>query len=202
MIVNDVHTHDHDRGGAIIDLAPELQPEEGKLYSVGVHPWDTSSPHLEELFKRVKEQATHPSVVAIGETGIDKLSGASTDIQTEILLRHIDLSERYNLPLILHVVRAFPEIIALKKRTNPRQPWIIHGFRGKPQLARELLRHGFYLSLGKKFNPDSAAIIPSDRLLIETDEDSSDPSEIAVRLPQYDPTLPDSLFIKGNRQHP
>lgn len=90
--------------------------------------------------------------------------------QTALLRIHYELSETLRKPLILHIVKSFPEIIALRKQWKPTQPWIIHGFRGKPQLARELLAHGFHLSYGKKYNPASLAITPSSRLLRETDE--------------------------------
>ena len=90
--------------------------------------------------------------------------------QTTLLRYHYTLSETLRKPLILHIVKAFPEIIALKKQWRPTQPWIIHGFRGKPQLARELLAHGFHLSFGKKYNPASLARTPPSRLLHETDQ--------------------------------
>lgn len=90
--------------------------------------------------------------------------------QTALLRYHYELSETLGKPLILHIVKSFPEIIALKKQWKPAQPWIIHGFRGKPQLASELLAHGFHLSYGKKYNPASLALTPASRLLRETDE--------------------------------
>lgn len=90
--------------------------------------------------------------------------------QTALLRIHYELSETLRKPLILHIVKSFPEIIALRKQWKPTQPWIIHGFRGKPQLARELLAHGFHLSYGKKYNPASLAITHASRLLRETDE--------------------------------
>lgn len=90
--------------------------------------------------------------------------------QTALLRIHYELSETLRKPLILHIVKSFPEIIALRKQWKPTQPWIIHGFRGKPQLARELLAHGFHLSYGKKYNPASLAITHVSRLLRETDE--------------------------------
>ena len=57
------------------------------------------------------------------------------EAQTTLLTFHISISERLSKPLILHIVKAYPEIIALRKSLRPAQPWIIHGFRGKPQLA-------------------------------------------------------------------
>ncbi len=102
--------------------------------------------------------------------------------QLDVLSEHIKLSEQLELPLILHVVKAFNEIIQLRQRINPSQKWIIHGFRSKPELARQLLDNGFDLSLGEHFNAATAAIIPADRLHFETDESSLPISEIAHRI--------------------
>ncbi len=49
-------------------------------------------------------------------------------------------------------------------------PWILHGFRGKKELALEFMKHGFYLSLGEHYPEEVLRAIPIDRLFIETDE--------------------------------
>lgn len=70
----DCHTHDTTRTDAIISVSPALfRPEEGKHYSVGIHPWETGATLDFELLERA---AAHPSVAAIGETGVDRLRGA------------------------------------------------------------------------------------------------------------------------------
>ncbi len=182
----DLHTHHRGRSRAIINLAPGEWPEAGYSYSAGVHPWETASLSSTEVTARLAEVerlAALPEVVAVGEAGLDRLRGATLAGQTDVLVRQIELSERAGKPLILHVVKAFAEIMALRRRMKPAQPWIIHGFRGKPQLARQLLHGGFSLSLGERFNPDTAAVIPPDRLFAETDESLLPIEEIAARLP-------------------
>lgn len=123
-----------------------------------------------------------PGVAAIGETGLDKLQGADIDTQIKVLTKHVELSEELRLPLILHVVKAYNDIITLRGLVKPSQRWIVHGFRGKPELARQLLDHGFDLSLGEHFNPATAAIIPDSRLHFETDESTLPISTIAARI--------------------
>jgi TatD DNase family protein len=59
--------------------------------------------------------------------------------------------------------------MGMKKRMQPKQAWIIHGFRGKPELAKQLLKMGFNLSFGEKFNPLSVDVTPLNQLCIETD---------------------------------
>lgn len=172
MTLTDFHTHRHDAAGAIISMSPAmaesfiLKNPEAKI-SVGIHPWDTVDTASLELLDNV---AAMSQVVAIGETGLDKLRGASVAVQADILRRHVELSERQHKPLIIHCVKAWDMLLGIRREMNPSQPWGIHGFRGGPQQASQLLAHGFYLSLGEHFNPATAAIIPDDRLLVETDE--------------------------------
>lgn len=194
----DIHTHNADASDAIINVGPGFRTEPGKIYSVGVHPWDTSAHDLDERMSMLETDARHREVVAIGETGIDKLKGAPADVQAEVFRRHAALSEELKKPLILHVVKSFPEIIRLKEELKPGQPWIVHGFRGKPELARELIRHGFYISLGERFNSESAVCIPCDRLLAETDESTKTIESIVERIPNLDISLPFTIFGIGN----
>ncbi len=167
-----------------ISAAPLLR--QGYSYSVGIHPWNASRVTPADL-RLLSALAAQPQVKAIGECGLDPLrqnsdnAGGSiadrplTDraslisLQTDLLRLHFELSERWCKPLLLHIVRAYPEIIGLRRKWKPTQPWIIHGFRGKPQLARQLLADGFYLSFGAKYNLESYAITPPDRRLHETD---------------------------------
>lgn len=178
----DCHTHRPDAPyPAIISVQPGVTLTPGLRYSVGIHPWNTDQ--LPPQWRAELEAAVRqPQVVAIGETGLDKLRGADIATQLNVFTEHVKLSEQLELPLILHVVRAYNEIINLRQQLNPSQKWIIHGFRGKPELARQLLDHGFDLSLGEHFNPATAAIIPDDRLLFETDESALPISEIASRI--------------------
>ena len=138
--------------------------------SIGIHPWYIKDKWKSELAS-IAEWAKAANVVAIGECGFDMLK-SPTDIllQEEIFMAHAQLAEEMQKPLIIHCVKAFDRLMALHKELKPRQAWIIHGFRGKPQLATQLVNAGFYVSLGERFNPDSAKAIPTDRLFIESDE--------------------------------
>lgn len=179
----DAHTH-AERRNAIVDIDPcdYLKAEhrailrKGFRYSVGIHPFNLRRASSEAL-RLLRSLAAEPRVVAIGECGLDALAverGLTREeliaAQTELLLYHIELSESLKKPLILHIVRTFPEIISLKKQLKPSQRWIIHGFRGKAQLAQELIRHGFTLSFGHRYNPEAFALTPSAQLLRESDE--------------------------------
>lgn len=164
-LVADIHTHNPSAIDAVINLEPDMAMRADALYSVGIHPW-----WRDIDFAWVERMAADERVVMIGECGIDTLRGVGgIDRQMALLERHALLAEQTKRPLLLHIVGAWAEAIALKRRFMPRQPWIIHGFRGKPELAQQLLREDFYISLGKKFNPETEKIIPNDKLLRESD---------------------------------
>ena len=168
------HTHRADAPDAILSLPPErvepfLVSNSAAVVSTGVHPWSTSDDVNLGLLERV---AAIPQVVAIGETGLDRLRGASLERQSEIFKRHIELSEELQKPLVIHCVRAWSELLAMRRALRPSMPWAVHGFRGGPELAKQLLDHGLWLSLGSRYNTATALIIPDDRLLVETDEDT------------------------------
>lgn len=177
----DIHCHDHARHAtAIINISPSEQIIPDRFYSVAIHPWDAHTATSADI-EKLDSTALHSQVILIGETGLDALRG-DIDAQMRLLTHHISLSESLHKPLLLHVVKQFQQIIALRKLIKPTQPWIIHGFRGKPQLATELIAHGFYISLGEKFNQESAAIIPADRLLFESDTSPLSINEIINRI--------------------
>ena len=138
--------------------------------SIGIHPWGLTEENAEDQQKSLQKFISNASVIAIGESGLDKLQGPSIDVQTNILRQQILLSETYSLPLILHCVKAFNELIQLKKEIKPQQPWIIHGFRGKEALATDCIRHGFYLSFGEYFQEKALKATPLEKLFIETDQ--------------------------------
>lgn len=178
-LFSDIHTHRPDApADAVINLDAGMLMRPDRYYSVGLHPWNSVDADVECRWAEVSSLATNPRVVMIGECGLDTKRGAPLRDQIELLTRHIHLSESVGKPLLLHLVGAFPAIIKLRRDSHPRQPWIVHGFRGKPQLGAELLRHGFSLSLGERFNPDTARIIPPDRLYTETDTSTLDITRI------------------------
>ena len=139
------------------------------LYSVGFHPWyaDTFS---DELLNTMTEWLKDDRFVAVGECGLDKNSKVSIEEQLMVFDQQIKLSEKIHKPLIIHCVGCFNELFELKKRLHPLQKWIIHGFRGKPELAKQVIKAGCGLSFGEHFNEESVRITPIEQLFIETDE--------------------------------
>lgn len=176
MIFVDIHTHNYTESDAIairnltFSEAENLfsSAEEG-LFSVGIHPWFAHE-YSQEQIVRMENWITNQHFFAVGECGLDKNSNASLALQLKVFEMQIILSEKYGKPLIIHCVGCFNELLDVKKRLNPLQLWIIHGFRGKLQLAQQLLHAGCALSYGAHFNPESVRVTPLGKLFVETDE--------------------------------
>lgn len=188
----DFHTHrlDATPGTAVVSLPADalLQPDrwldadgrlphaaEGAMYSAGIHPWWTSLPEFDapRWLSVLQRLAALPEVRHIGECGIDTLRGAGVEVQQRLFVEQAALAEALQKPLTIHCVRAFDRLLALHKELQPAQRWTIHGFRGRPELARQLLRAGFDLSFGPRRNEQSWALTPPDRRHEETDDDPS-----------------------------
>ena len=159
-------------------VAPSGQP-----FSVGIHPWRVHEYLAHDhaaADERLHSLAASDTCVAIGETGFDRNAAASLAEQEEVLRAHIRLSEQLRKPLVVHLVGQSARLIALHREYAPAQPWVVHGFRGKPELARQLLAEGFFLSFGPQFNPAALAATPDDRLLLETDDAPTAPTAVAA----------------------
>ena len=104
------------------------------------------------------------------------------EMQREVFLAHVRLSESLQKPLLLHVVKSLDEVLAVRKSEKPTMPWIWHGFRGNRQVAETVVGKGFYLSVGERFNEEAVRVIPTERLLLETDESLLSIEEVATRV--------------------
>jgi TatD DNase family protein len=120
--------------------------------------------------------AADSRVKAIGEIGLDKLKGPDLKLQEEVFLKQIRVAEAVKKPIIVHCVKSFNELIAIKKVVRPKVPMIIHGFNRKVDLANELTQKGFFLSFGRALLESDLVkevlrSIPLEQVLFETDDD-------------------------------
>lgn len=180
----DIHTH---RAApypeAVISVRPEeFNPAAGQLYSVGIHPWDTAADVPEATWEALERAALHPQAVAVGEAGIDLIKGGPLFRQMLVFKRQAEISEKTGKPLMVHCVKAHDIITGLKKELNPRQPWLVHGFRGKPTVAKMLTDAGLLLSFGALFNEETVRSAGEEFILAETDESPEPIDNIIARL--------------------
>ena len=137
-------------------------------YSCGIHPWYIDD--IKSDMDLLSEIAEDDKVVAIGEAGLDKLKGPDMDLQIEVFKMQIELAIAKNIPLIIHCVKAWDELIALHKEYKTDIPWIIHGYKGGAEQTKQLNKIGFKFSIGEKFNPEGLKEIPTGSLFCETDD--------------------------------
>jgi TatD DNase family protein len=164
-----VHSHFRDKQNAAILQASSIQ--EDCWFSFGIHPWDTNSNSDFGVFHEI---LNHQNCLAIGEIGLDKIKDINLDKQIEIFTRQIELSEEFQLPVIIHCVRAWNELKLLKRSLNPTQPWIYHGF-SKKNILSEVLQEGIYVSFGHYLLNDFKILeasldMPLDKIFFETDD--------------------------------
>ena len=183
-----IHTHYNNHIGnnefveiQNIDVDNIVNVDVSHFYCIGIHPWNLKSQNLkisetQKLGDLESQCLGDLNIKAIGECGLDRACDVDFEIQKEVFIKQIELSEQIAKPLIIHAVRTYPDIISIRKEIKAKQPWIIHGFQGNMQSAEQMLRHdGIYLSLGDvMFKNERRAsellnIIPLDRLFLETD---------------------------------
>ena len=178
----DIHTHDCAGQVAGIFMVESILAHEekradyipGLLFTIGIHPWYLNEENHDQLIGRVMATADNPSVIAIGEAGFDKIRGPSPDLQRKTFEEQVAVAEEHKKPVVIHCVRAWDELFNSYKRLKPAMPWLIHGFRGKPDLALQLISKGMYVSFWFDFvmRPESAGLIrslPRERIFLETD---------------------------------
>ncbi|TCD27470.1 hydrolase TatD [Pedobacter psychrodurus] len=177
----DIHTHKTATQAGVISIQSLsltndifLAMPKTKPISVGLHPWFAKIDHLELQMKYLTVVANQPNVKQIGECGLDRFRGEKLENQIIILEKQIGLAEKINKPLILHCVKCFSELIAIKDRLKVKVPMIIHGFNKNEELGQQLLDKGFLLSFGLavlKENSSAAKLIQStNNFFLETDD--------------------------------
>lgn len=140
----------------------------------GIHPEEADKipeNHIEIL----KNLARNEKCVAIGEIGLDYYwRQDNKEKQKELFENQILLSKELDLPIIVHDREAHGDTLEILKKHKPKG--VLHCFSGSPETAEEILKLGMYIGLGGALTfknarkaVEVAEILPSDRLLLETD---------------------------------
>ena len=200
----DIHTHQakQEQGVLVVQSlslteSTFLAMPKTKPISIGIHPWYGKLEELPKNMKYLNVLARQENVKLIGECGLDKLKGETMESQLQMLEEQVTLAEKLRKPVILHCVRAFDEIISLKKRLKPAIPMIIHGFNKKQEMAQQLVNQGFYLSFGAavlKSEEVALALEKTDApFFLETDEAEVDIKEIYAKVAEIKKITVDEL---------
>lgn len=176
-----IHTHGAEPVAGIFSVDTLMAHEginpgqkPGIAYSFGIHPWYLTSENHDYLLGQVEKMASSGNIIAVGEAGFDKIKGPVIGLQRKTFEEQVSIADNYRKPVVIHCVRYWDELLQEHKKLKPATPWLVHGFRGKADLALQLISRGMYLSFWFSFiiRPESTQLIkrlPGNRIFLETD---------------------------------
>ena len=145
--------------------------------AVGIHPHDAANASPDAL-SEIRRLAESPSVVAIGETGLDyHYDNSPRETQKDVFRAHIRIGKDLGLPLIMHCREAYDDLYSVLEEENGSEAGgVVHCFWGTAEDAARFVERGFFLGVGGGVTfPKSEDLrqtlltVPRDRLLLETD---------------------------------
>ena len=158
--------------------------EQAKRYpnmytAIGIHPSDTRflsdiDSELAEIERLILDPEN--KCVCLGEIGLDyHYDGTDKEKQMEYFERQMLLAEKLELPVCIHDREAHADVMDVIRR-HPNVKGILHSFSGSAEMALELVKLGYYISFSGTLTftnarkpREVAAVLPHDRVLIETD---------------------------------
>ena len=148
----------------------------GLWATVGAHPHGARFVD-ERAIDEFKRLAGRPSVVGIGEIGLDYYRDLSPrDVQRRVFARQLELARSLGLPVVLHNRESTEDLLAILREAGDRHGGVVHSFLGDAALAETFLGLGLDLGIGGPLTfPKNGALreavkrAPLDRLLLETD---------------------------------
>lgn len=172
IVIPTIHPQSWQKSLEIASQSPEV------FVAVGVHPWyvrDASWSDLQRISEVIENHLD--KVVAIGETGLDRLR-PDWVLQQDYFEYQLELAKNLNLPVIMHSVKTHSDVLGMLKRIGCRQG-VIHAFSGSYEQAMQFINHGMKLGVGGTITYPSASKtrdtfrrVPLEGLVLETDAPS------------------------------
>jgi TatD DNase family protein len=177
-VVRLVHSCVHPEEFASIQALAAQFPE--LSFAVGLHPLDAAKWHQQTAEKIKFLASSDAKVVAIGEMGLDFYKANNYEQQIMVFEEQLAIASELNLPVIIHCRDAavgMKEVLQKWRNSQgERVRGVMHCWGGTPEETQWFLDLGFYISFSgtvtfnkAKSIQASAAMVSSDRLLIETD---------------------------------
>lgn len=176
------------------EQAVELtKTHEGFVYlSLGLHPIDIvkmTDEKIDEYINFVRKNKD--DILAIGEIGLDRHWYPKEEQQPRlqrVFQQMLDLAKELNLPAILHTRKAEQECFDIVIQ-NGLKDVVFHCYAGNLTLAKEIINHGYYISVGtnllrSKNTKKIAKNYPLEQLLTETDAPFLSPYSGKINVPQ------------------
>jgi TatD DNase family protein len=201
-----IHTHKQDSEHLIVLNVLDIPGwhEDSCQYSYGIHPWNIDKVDLDVKFQILADLCLEKKLIAVGEIGIDRAIQIPIEIQSEVFKKQLAIAKQHGLPVIIHCVRAWSDILAEKKSRKHNTPWILHGFAGNLQTANQLIQNGIYLSFGIKLIQsqklqETFKQIPLEFIFFETDDLEIRIEDIYFKAAELYDICIDELKVKINQ---
>ena len=164
---------------AHVEAVQALAQRYGDSYALGIHPLYTGQAgdgDVAALAQTLERLRHDPHLVAVGEIGLDySVPGLDAARQEQFYRAQLQLAQRFDLPVILHVRRSADRLLK-GLREVPVQGGIAHAFNGSLQQAKAFIAQGFKLGFGGAFTYERALQLrrlvlelPLEALVLETD---------------------------------
>ncbi|MDQ0204800.1 TatD DNase family protein [Pectinatus haikarae] len=145
--------------------------------AVGIHPEEADTVLKNDDYILAELADKNKKVLAIGEIGLDyHFRTDNKDRQKNIFVRQLDLARQLGLPVSIHDRDAHGDLVDILKKEGRGIRGVIHCYSGSGEMAKELLKMGWYLGVDGPLTfknaaklPEIIKTVPLERLLLETD---------------------------------
>lgn len=179
LIVQNIHAYELD----------DFYFQTSKFYSIGIHPWFINEHNANRELQKIEFLAGNNNhIIAIGEAGIDRVNSVELDLQKDIFIKQVEISESIKKPMIIHCVRAYMDILEIRKKMKVTMPWIFHAYSENLNIAQKLVNENCYLSIGSRILNDTGKLsevlenIDINYIFAETDEFEGKISKIYQKI--------------------
>jgi TatD DNase family protein len=159
-------------------ISIELSEKYEQIYAtIGIHPNECLQyESVDAVIDELRELSKHKRVVAIGEIGLDyHWDDVPRDVQMLYFEKQMALASELGLPVVIHDREAHGDCLEMIKKF-PDVIGVFHSFSGSAEMAKELIKLGWYISFSgtltfknAKQPKEACKVVPDDRLLTETD---------------------------------
>ncbi|MDR2314401.1 MAG: TatD family hydrolase [Spirochaetaceae bacterium] len=173
-----------------------LKSAENVYHAVGVSPSEVQNPGRNWV-QTIEQNLSLPRVVAIGEIGLDYYRKfGDKNSQIELFITQLDLATKLNLPVIIHNRDAGHDVLDILRDRLPPKGGILHCYSEDAEYAKKALELNLYFSFAGNLTYRNArnlhetlAILPQDRLLIESESPFMVPADFRGKrnMPKYLP---------------
>lgn len=171
-----------------------LKNVSGVYYAVGVSPSEVTNPG-KNWIQQIETSLKLPRVVAIGETGLDyKKQYGNKRSQIELFIKHLEIAQKYDLPVIIHNRDAGNDILDILSERMPSAGAVFHCYSENAEYAKKALDLPVYFSFAGNLTyrtaknlHETVLNVPIDRIVVESESPFMVPSEYRGQrnMPKY-----------------